>query len=332
MENYFCKHLLNMKNISKHSATILLIFFLSSCGNSLAKKDMPEYDYLLTTEYNNEYNADKLVKVTIIRSEAYKNSNKLFYVSKYEHIYEYIGNKLVKINEFEIDVEGNKTLQYTVNYVGNSEEKIGWNNSDTISYEKRQYDSEERLIGHIKRTNISVYEFDFEIADNFEERMVYDEKGNLIERNITDYFFGKSRKELIFYNKTDLLSNSIDLDIIYYQTTEHGDTTKTERYYNGEFETIVLEIKDNKTIKELTYTADNTLIFSQETIDLGNETIEVTEFPEHNSIDSVFCIKEKEVKSVSISSGQKRTTFTEYDKYGNQLVEKTYTLFYKKDL
>ena len=312
---------------------MLSFFFLWSCENTQKKKDTSEFDYLLISEYYNEYDVfGKLVKTIITKSEAYNNYNNISQISKFESIYEYSDNKLTKRNEFEVDNTGSKVLQHTTNYTNNVEEEITWDGTDTISYQKRQYDSSERLTYLIKKTNFSAPDFDFEIADNFEERIVYDKKGNIIERTIIDYLSGKSRKEHFFYDSIPPTFSYRDSHIVFYKTIKNGDTIKTERYYNGELDEITLTVNKKAVTKEFTYMPNNVLILSQEILELGDKRIEVTNIPKLHTIDSLFYSNNKEIKSVLISKEQRNTTLTEYDEHGNILSQKEYIVFLKNDL
>ena len=113
-------------------------------------------------------------------------------------------------------------------------------------------------------------------------------------------------------------------NIIYFHTIESGDTITTKRYYNGELQEIILEIKEADAIKELTYDADNVLIESQKTITSGDVEIKVTYHPEFHANDSIFYFHDKIIKSVLIFPDHKSITLTEYDERGNLLMEKMY--------
>ena len=311
--------------IKRYFIVILTALFVWNCGNRSTKKDDPLFGIQYLAEYHNEYDGNQLIKTTIIETETYKNAVQ---VSKYEHIYEYSDGKLIRKNEFEIDAKGNKILQEVVNYTDGIE-KITLNGVDTTGYEKQQYDSQGRLIHHIRKENISVPAFDFEIADNFEDTMVYDSEGKEIERTRIDLRSGAIHKELIFYDTIPPMPSPSDANIIYFHTIESGDTTTTKRYYNGELQEIFLEIKGIDATKELAYDADNVLITSQKKIISGNVEIQVTYDPELHATDSSFYIQDKVIKSVLIFPDHKTITLTEYDERGNLLMEKTILYIYK---
>ena len=310
---------------------ILSFLFLLSCNNTSTKKDVPEFDYLSITEYHNEYNDNKLIRVIVTQSETYKGVNAFFNGSKYERIYEYCDGKLKKESEFEIDIMENRILRSTTIYTENLKEEIEWNGSDTVRYQKREFDSEGRETFHKKKHYFSVPDFDFEIADNFEERTKYDENYEVTERIRIDYHSGTTRRELLFSDSLPATFDAAGADIVLYKTIENGDTIKTERYFNGVLEVTALTVTERNITKEFDCDSDNVLTLSRETLELGGERIvEVINFPESHSTHSSFYFKDKEIKSVSISPESQRVTLTEYDEHGNVLKEKEYILFLEK--
>lgn len=304
---------------------VITLCFLWSCQNNSTKKEPLKFDHLLTWQYNNEYNDGRLIKTIIIKSETYENTSHL---SKYKYTYEYCKDKLTKQNQFKLDDNGQQILETTTNYSNSYEENIHWENCDTIRYQKKEYDSAGRLIKHIKQHNMSVPEFEFIINDNFEENIKYDSLGNITEVTILDYSSGKTQKKLRFYNTTPTVEPSLNLDIIYFHTDKLGDTLITKRYCNGNLEQTTLEIKKTGLVQELTYNSSNKLLLSQETITQSEEKwIEVIHSSEFNTTDSIYYLKNKEIKSVSISPESKTIILSEYDKYENLLTQKHYTFF-----
>ena len=295
---------------------VLLLIAFCSCKRNANRNDAPGYEYVVTVEYRNEYENDKIVKSLVTESEQ-ANSNVAVQTSVCEHGYIYKGDSLIGKMEYEIDLLGGKTLQYTTNYSEGKEEYISWKGRDTISYEIKEYNSDSMLVYSKKRAGLLVSVSDPVIASGFEEWILYDTDGRRIEITRRDLSSGEKSIIKFFYNIKPVIRSNEELTVVYFEEKCAGDTIITRVYENDFLVNIYRKYKDEKSKYELTFTPDYDLVLSTETIEKDNEKIVITKSTEFEAVDSLFYLNNKEIRLVSASPDYRTTIINEYDLYGN---------------
>jgi hypothetical protein len=288
---------------------------------------MPDYDLMVLNEYVNEYDDNwRLVKSIVTESEIVKNSSVPVGQFKFENVYTYELDKLVRKDEYIVSDSGLKNLFNSTIFSGNTEEWIGWDGSDTTSYQLWERDDKNRVVRRIERENINVSEFDFVVNKNFEEWLIHD-NDRLLEQRKKDLLTGETLTTKFFYGQRPSISPAPDLDVVYYEENKSGDTLVTKRYHNGSLEDIFKDYEVGNHKWNLFLDPDYTLALSNETIVDGDERIEISKNTEFHSIDSLFYRNNVEFKSVVVYPDQKVTTLTDYDKLGNKVKETRYTKY-----
>ena len=296
-------------------AMLLLIAFCSCRGNT-NRSSASKYDYIETIEYHNEYENGRIVKTLVMGSGIHVNSNVVEQTDAYEHDYMYEKDSLICKMEYRIDpLSGGRTLLYTTNYSAGREERIGWKGKDTTSYELREYNSDSTQVYFKKRNRLIAPAYDLVIDDNFEEWEVYDKDEHRIESTRRDLATGKANTIKYFHGVKPTIRPNEDVTVVYFEEECVGDTIITKRYENDVLADIYKTYEDGKSKYELTLTPDYDLVLLNETIERGNEKIEITNFPEFKSTDSLFYLNNKKIRWVAVSPDFR--TITEYDSYGN---------------
>ena len=295
----------------------LLLFALCSCRGNTNRSDMPEYDYIITVEYHNEYENGRIIKSLVTESELYASSDVAVQTVMYEHDYIYKADSLISKMEYKIEIFGERTLQRTTNYYEGKKEYISWNGKDTTSYELREYSSDSTQVYFKKRNGLIAPAFDLVIDDNFEEWTLYDTDGRQIESTRRDMSTGKTSIIKSFHDVKPIIRPSEEVTVVYFEEECAGDTIITRRYENDVLTDIYKAYEDGKSKYELTLTPDYDLVSATETIERGNEKIVINNLTEFKSTDSLFYLNNKEIRSVVVFPDHKTTIITEYDLYGN---------------
>jgi hypothetical protein len=318
---------LKVGKMNKIISTVLCILLFCHCSNKSDKSDTPEYDHLLLTEYANDYDDGRLVKSVITESGFLANSDYPATQTVCEHLYTYEFDKPVSKDEYKTEASGYKKLLCSTRFRNSVEEWIEWKEHDTVSYQFRENDSSGRLIRHIKKLHVSVPAFDFSVNDNFDESYRYDSLGNISERVVTDLSTGEMQKTLFYHDTLPSPSHNSSFHIVCFDNETINDTARTRRYDNGVLTDIFVMYEKDGSKWELTFTPDEDLVLSSETIEENSEKTVIIKSIEFQSIDSLFYQNHKGIKSVSVSPEQCITVIMEYDEYGNIAKEMRYTKF-----
>lgn len=316
----------------KHTNKYLLIFAIAaiaSCGGK-SNGNAPDYDLLNVTEYANDYNDGRLVKVVVTETTTEKGSAFPADKSQYEHVYIYQSGTLTRHDEYDITDNGRRELLYSTIFTANTEESIGWDGSDTTSYRRYERDTKGRIVRTVAREIINAPAFDFVVNDNFDERTIYDgDDDSPSEIRRTDLATGQTRTTKIFRNTEPSIVPAPDVNVIYYQETKTGDTLVTRRYENGVLKDTFKEYGSGGRKYEHTFSPAGDLVFAEETIGNGGERITITRISELQSTDSTFYRNDRVVRTVVAYPDQTTTTLTDYDPQGNPTREARFIKYHR---
>ena len=304
----------------------LLCFTLFSCKHHSNTTQHTESAYVVETEYANEYSNGSLVKSTLNEFEVVNDQKKL--ANTHEYQYTYQDNVLKSKKEFQADESGTMVLKYIANYTLNSKEYISLNGSDTISYSLQVFDDNGRLILQVKKETMVFSDFNYSINEDFEEKNTYSAEGNKVSTTIIDKANGVAKEITYTYNNLpDNITVTPYHEQVSYLTEAAGDTVISKRFVNLELADVhkVLEI-DNYKLQQ-SFNAQGLLLLMEETATNGNMKIEVVNFLEYNSTDSIFFENDRKVRSVSVMPDSKIEVTYEYDSYGNVQKEKRTVIY-----
>ena len=277
----------------------MLVLF-SACGQS---KVQEKFDTITTHSYTNSYGKDGRLAEVLIKQQSQFLENGAYISGRAVEItqrYNYPDNDTYMITETD-DLSPNEIS--TVIKGKTFEKYYTLKNNDTIKFRMRTYTDATQSKPLVERENYTLSGFpitDEEENINIESNYYYDDKGDLIKIIKRDFNSGEVVET---YGLKEVIA---DTTIIYYRI--NTDTSYAVKRYIDNGKTIEITFDENqKPQNKITnYTANGFDIKVRESVKNGIITV-----------DSIYQIKGKKVRSVSVSPENKSVTTLEYDGKGN---------------
>ena len=287
-----------MKTIYSLLYGILVLF--NACGQSEVQE---KFDTITTYSYTNSYGKDGRLAEVLIKQQSqfleygtYISGRAVEIIQKYN----YPDNETYVITETN-DLSPNETS--TIIRGKTFEKYYTLKNNDTINFSMRTYTDATKSKPLLEKENYTLSRFpitEYEENINIELNYYYDEKGDLIKIIKRDFNSGEVVET---YGLKEIIA---DTTIIYYRM--NTDTSYSVKRYidNGKAIEITFDENQKPQNKITNYTANGFDIKVRESVKNGIITV-----------DSIYQIKGKKVRSVSISPEDKSVTTLKYDGKGN---------------
>ena len=287
-----------MKTIYSLLYGMLVLF--NVCGQS---KVQEKFDTITTYSYTNSYGKDGRLAEVLIKQQSQFLENGAYISGRAVEItqrYNYPDNDTYMITETD-DLSPNEIS--TIIKGKTFEKYYTLKNNDTIKFRMRTYTDATQSKPLVERENYTLSGFpitDEEENINIESNYYYDDKGDLIKIIKRDFNSGEVVKT---YGLKEIIA---DTTIIYYRI--NTDTSYAVKRYIDNGKTIEITFDENqKPQNKITnYTANGFDIKVRESVKNGIITV-----------DSIYQIKGKKVRGVSVSPENKLVTTLEYDGKGN---------------
>lgn len=288
---------------------LLLVPLCFSCVN---KTDITIW------EYENIYDKSGHLQMSFVKTFEQGLFRKKL-LDKSEHVYYYADDgKLMRKEEYNLDEEKGRRMQYVEKLSDTLKESIYLNGVDTAIYSLDEFNKKSQWIRHISKMP--------ESGDYVEWKYVYDSSGCCVQAIGLDYwrnrrtirYFSVEGKSSLPQNIPDSISRFYAVEDVVSDTVYQEDTLIVRNYLNGKLDFVVKKIENKKQQVEMEYDRNNQLVMLKKIFNEGDKRIEIEEsFIDHHHIDSIFYIKDKEVKQVSIRPAFKLLFLTDYDEWGN---------------
>lgn len=299
-----------------------MFFLLNACGQP---EPQEEYDSIITSVYTNNYDTNgRLSEVLIEKQSRFLDHG--VYIPGYA--IEIVRKYIYSDNDTYTITETNNLFpdKMTETVVGKTFEKhYTLDNGDTTEFRMRSFADTNKLkpLLEIEKWKFSGFPIsDFEENRNIETHYYYDRDGNqtgIIRKDfnsgetVETYRFKDSRYDQAIKTVPESENKQ---DIICYSEKTVADTVITLYHVNMDAPYSTKRYVDNGKSIEITYDTDQKPQYIATKYTANGFDIEVREtIPD--GIDSIYCIKGKEVRCVTILPEGKSITISEYDEKGN---------------
>lgn len=305
-----------------------MFFLLNACGQPEPREEM--YDFIITTEYRNSYDAAGKLSSVNISERNEQNVNGKYMLKDSKHTvqkYKYPEGAICQISttsdyspdDVHISVTGEKSDEdYTVR-----------NGSDTLYYDLSVYLDKEKTKLKYRRyiwKGVASAAGSYGKDENTESTYDYDDKGNNTRIIKRDFITRDSIETFIFYNipykeAVKLAPGRKNTQVVCCLEKEAGDTTVTNYLVNGETTACYKKYKDGDKTVEARYDADSLLVEKNTGYKEGEFDITVKQISEFELTDTTYCMAGKKIRKVSVYPDSKSVTTSEYDDRGNVVKE-----------